>query len=151
MEAVQSLVHMSIGEEPKKRTLEKIRPRKKRVLIVDDDPDFAELLKYNIEKREPQMTCVTISDPYEAVISLTDENFEVIYIDQNMPGLNGDAVIREADRFIGYDTTAQMKKSSVYKTPVVLMSGRDLDQKRTNFSFFEIKEKVNKREFALMN
>lgn len=140
MQAVQSPVQMSV-----------VRPHKKRILIVDDDKDFADLLKYKLEKLEPNITCVTISDPYEAVISLTDENYDAIYMDQNMPGLNGDAVIREADRFIDYDSSAQMIKSPSHKTPVIFMSGRELDHKRPNFSFFEIRDKINKRDFALMN
>ncbi len=150
MEPVKNVAQLSIGKETKKH-VEKNRQRLKKVLIVDDDLDFADLLMHKLVQQEPQIKCIKISDPYEAVISLTDQSFDKIYMDQNMPGLNGNVVIREADRFIDYDTTSQMMRSPTQKTPVVLMSGSDLDKLDPKFSFFEIAEKINKRELAVFS
>ena len=57
-------------------------------LTVDDQKDSAALMKFMLEKIDPLGTHKTASTMQEA-LDKTDENVQIIFLDIEMPGLNG--------------------------------------------------------------
>jgi CheY-like chemotaxis protein len=65
-----------------------------RVLIVDDEPDIADMLAIGLERLGYET--VGVSDPLEALAAFTEQPdaFDVVITDQVMPGLRGIELIR---------------------------------------------------------
>jgi two-component system, OmpR family, response regulator MtrA len=66
--------------------------RKKRILIVDDDPGILTMLKLmlRLEGYDPSIC----SDPTEVVQRMTRESFDLVLLDAMMPHLDGLEVIK---------------------------------------------------------
>lgn len=62
-------------------------PRKKRILVIEDDAEMRSLLKDFIEGEEFEVN--TAYDGSEAFRKLAKENFDLIITDIRMPGLSG--------------------------------------------------------------
>jgi len=58
-----------------------------RVLIVDDDPDFAESLAILFESRGRQIDVAFSGE--KAIENCRDHDFDIAFIDINLPGMNG--------------------------------------------------------------
>ncbi len=59
----------------------------KRVLVVDDDDDYAEAIDEVFSLQGCKVTRIT--DPRDAMIHASDQDFDLLIIDKNMPHLNG--------------------------------------------------------------
>ena len=62
---------------------------KKRILIVDDDPDLLRLLADSIEFNCEGCEVVSVSNGYAALEQLERQPFDLIMTDYQMPGMNG--------------------------------------------------------------
>lgn len=65
----------------------------KRILILDDDPDFTSLMT-DIFKQSNYET-VPYLDPKAALAALTTESFDMLVTDHRMPGMTGEVLVRE--------------------------------------------------------
>lgn len=90
------------------------------VLIVDDDPDFLELLRDEIRQIENVIVDVA-HNPAEAVQKLTlrDHDYELIVSDWALEKSTGPEVLVKADSLIPGEAAV------TYKTPVLFISGSD--------------------------
>ncbi|MFB6292703.1 MAG: response regulator [Halonotius sp.] len=78
-------------------------PDEPTVLVVDDEPDVAELYAYRLRKEYT----VRQATSGEAALDALDETIDVVLLDRRMPGMTGDEVldrIRDTD----YDTRVVM-------------------------------------------
>jgi DNA-binding response OmpR family regulator len=91
---------------------------KKKILIVDDEKEFADLLKLRFETNN--YAAVTLSNPRNIVEVIKKESPDLILLDIVMPGLDG----YQAVKLIRDD----LKTISI---PIVLLTGKDLDPKET--------------------
>jgi DNA-binding response OmpR family regulator len=57
------------------------------IIVVDDDPISQRAVVYALEKA--QLRPVTTVDPNAALQMLTENNFDLVFLDVNMPGMNG--------------------------------------------------------------
>jgi excisionase family DNA binding protein len=73
---------------------EKIFPAKKRVLIVDDEPDVVEFIKGAIETMDYNCLVETAADGYEALIKVGDFKPELLVLDIRMPKIDGHEVCK---------------------------------------------------------
>lgn len=64
----------------------------KKILIVDDEPDIAELVSYNLQKEG--FDVLSASDGKEALEKTAKENFDFIILDLMLPGMHGMEVCR---------------------------------------------------------
>jgi DNA-binding NtrC family response regulator len=69
---------------------------KKRVLIVDDEEDFAKALAERLELREYDVSACFSGE--ESIARLKQYNFDVVILDVKMPGMDGIEVLRELKR-----------------------------------------------------
>lgn len=61
--------------------------QKETILIVDDEADIREFLKYNLEKSDYKV--ITAKDGKDGVESFKNENPDLILLDVMMPGMDG--------------------------------------------------------------
>jgi CheY-like chemotaxis protein len=62
---------------------------KRRILIVDDEPDFLRLLEHSIALSCEGCEVVPVSNGYAALEQLERQPFDLILTDYQMPGMNG--------------------------------------------------------------
>lgn len=88
------------------------QPKKLVILVVDDDPKIRELIQAFFSLKSDEFQCITASDAQQAMLKLTNQDFDMILIDNVMPGKTG------------IDFALFLKKSLKYtRTPIILMSG----------------------------
>jgi CheY-like chemotaxis protein len=68
-------------------------PAARRAMLIDDDKESVETLSYAIESLG--YCCSTFSDPHKAIQKITNEHFDVVITDMQMPGLSGIEVVKE--------------------------------------------------------
>ena len=64
----------------------------KRVLIVDDEPDIVESIRFNLEFED--IECIEAHDGEEALSKARNENPDLILLDIMLPKINGYKVAR---------------------------------------------------------
>jgi len=84
-----------------------------KVLVIDDDPDVAQVISLCFEMRWPQTTVVSAVDGNEGISLVETESPDVIILDIGLPEMNGFEVCREIRRF-----------SDV---PILMLTVRDAD------------------------
>ena len=62
---------------------------RKRILIVDDEPDLLRLLEDSIELYCERCEVVPVTNGYAALEQLERQSFDLILTDYQMPGMNG--------------------------------------------------------------
>ena len=68
----------------------------KTVLVVEDEADLAEVVRYNLEREGYRCRCV--ADGTSALAELRRERPDVLILDRMLPGLSGDEVIAKLRR-----------------------------------------------------
>lgn len=81
-----------------------------RVLICDDDPSTRFVLK-RILTRECRVEAEEATSGLDAVRLLTSGNFDLLFLDLQMPGIDG------------HDTLSTLRGSAMRDLPVVIVSG----------------------------
>ena len=73
---------------------------RKKILIVDDDPEVIEILRRLLEKPPQQYVIQAVSNGEDAVAALTLEAPDLVLLDITMPGMDGLEVMKHVDRNI---------------------------------------------------
>ncbi|MBC7713226.1 MAG: response regulator [Rhizobacter sp.] len=82
------------------------------ILIVDDDPKIRELIQAYFSVRNEEVNCIVASDVQQAGMKLSNQDFDLIIIDNIMP-------IK-----MGIDYALFLRRSIKYeRVPIILMSG----------------------------
>lgn len=91
MEMMAKQQEIRQAEQQAKRQAEQIDDTKKRILIVDDDPNVLKLVKGHLE---PNYTVATAISGSIALKFLSNKEVDLILLDYEMPGQDGDSVLR---------------------------------------------------------
>src|ERR1700687_1497807 len=90
-------VSSTTGEESRRNVVPKAgHPRVRRVLIVEDDKDIVELVRYNLEKEGYQVAAA--SDGLAALAHVKKSAPDLVILDLMLPKLSGLEVCREVRR-----------------------------------------------------
>jgi len=82
------------------------------ILVIDDDPKVRELLQVFFSLKGDGINCVIAGDTQQAVVKLSNQDFDIVLIDNLMPGKSG------------IDFALTMRQSLKYsQLPIILMSG----------------------------
>lgn len=65
------------------------KTNKYRCLIIDDDPLICDLLKHFCSKIDWVSTCISVGDGKQAMQALSNDQFDLILLDYNLPDLKG--------------------------------------------------------------
>ena len=91
-----------------------LRPK---ILIVDDDSNVTAVIEYLLT--ETGCDCVIASNGYDGIQCARHEEFALVILDINLPGLNG------------FDVCAWLKQDFRFqRTPIIFISGRLNDDDR---------------------
>lgn len=88
---------------------------KKKILVVDDEPAILELIEYNLEDNDYQVS--TAVDGQMALDKATDEKFDLILLDQMLPKLSGIEMLKK------------MRKAGNL-TPVIFLTAVDTEENK---------------------
>lgn len=118
----------------------------KRILIIDDDLDTAQSIKYVVESKGHSV-CDVVCDVYEALLALSDSAYDLVFIDQKMPGLDGASVLSKADINADIDPLIVESGRFVRSIPAVLMSAADINLKKNyELKNFKLVKLLNKKD-----
>lgn len=99
---------------------------KKRILIVDDEKAFAQLLKKNLELEADNYEFILAYNGQEALDKITNEKPDLILLDISLPDIDGLEVCKKIK---GTPETKGI--------PVILITGKDVEAKYTSFAHNE--------------
>jgi two-component system, OmpR family, alkaline phosphatase synthesis response regulator PhoP len=87
---------------------------KEKILVVDDEEDILELVRYNLAKEGYRVTCVFSGE--DALRKAREDTFDIVLLDLMLPGLDG------------LDICRQLKNNpSTKQIPVVMLTAKDDD------------------------
>ena len=110
-----------------------------KILIVDDDPVFLNLLGTFVGENYPLLQVITCLNPVKALTLIREGGFDLLVLDLEMPELDGAKLFNFA-----IETGMDPKR-------IVILSGRDSDYLHANFPLgtclavlnkFEVKQKA---------
>jgi two-component system OmpR family response regulator len=70
-----------------------VRKNRRRILVIDDEKDIAEVFKFGLEANGFEVD--TITDPFEALSNFKADNYDIIISDVRMPSMNGFELCKE--------------------------------------------------------
>ncbi|MGE3974717.1 MAG: PleD family two-component system response regulator [Bdellovibrionales bacterium] len=107
----------------------------KSILLIEDDPDFAAVLKSHLES-QPGIRVKVAKDPYEATDALTEKCYDLVIADWALPPFNASNAIQQADNFLRMDPLLPLKWT-YQRVPVLLISGQDHTKELKHLKPFE--------------
>jgi len=104
-----------------------------KVLIIDDEDSFLDLVRDHILHRFPGLIVLTCDDPVHCLASITTD-LDLLLIDLEMPGLDGAKVL------------AYATSKGVEKNRIIIFSGRDAEYLHKRFPLGSCLGVLNKFE-----
>lgn len=86
---------------------------KKRILIVDDEKDFTEIVSTLLDFHNFQAD--TVNDPKQALHAIQEGNYDLVVTDLMMPGMDGFQMVEEL-----------RKDPKHHEIPVIVLSAKTL-------------------------
>lgn len=125
----------------------------KRILVIDDDVDLASAVVAFIQACNHHIICDVATEPYEALLMLSDAKYDMVLVDQKIPGLYGTDLLKKIDNFIDQDPLIVESGRYDQLIPIVLMSGSKVklphDFKLNNFYLETIINKQSITDFLM--
>lgn len=143
------IAESTVSPENLKATIRSTTLNRRKVLVVEDDGDMAQLTRLLIEQFSGAR-CDIVVDSYEAIEALCDSNYDYLVVDQNLPGLKGIEVLMKLDSYLDTDPILAEQCRFNHKIPVLLMSVDSITVPHgLRLSHFEITDRINKRDLGL--
>ncbi len=92
----------------------------KKILLIEDDVDLAGVLVHNLMKRYSCKIDIA-SDPFEAINQATENFYDLIILDWNLPGLNGGETLSRIEKAMFFEPTLPIQWDG-RQVPVVVFS-----------------------------
>ncbi len=105
-----------------------------KILIIDDDATFLELLCQYIKEYYPLLQVETCVDPLRALAVIRRKDLDLMLLDLEMPTLDGTKIFKYA------------VESGVDKNSIVILSGRDAEYLHDHFPMGTCLAVLNKYE-----
>jgi len=104
-----------------------------KILLIDDDALFLNLLEKYVEEHYPGLNIQTCHDPVKCLVSITAD-LDLLLVDLEMPGLDGSKVLSYA------------VSRGVNKNRIIILSGRDAEYLHERFPMGSCLAVLNKSE-----
>lgn len=95
----------------------------KRILVIDNDADLTNAVLSFIQSFHHNIICDVATEPYEALLMLSDAKYDMVIIDKKIPYLYGTDFLKKMDNFIDQDPLIVESGRYDQIIPIVLMSG----------------------------
>jgi CheY-like chemotaxis protein len=119
---------------------------KRSVLLVEDDIELAHLLNAKVTERFHDAQVDMAHDPFEAMNMMAEKPYDLVLMDWNLPGFNGNQAIAQATRDFDFDPNLPIEWREK-STPVVVMSADTEEHCPMRSSrYFKYAGHVNKTE-----
>ncbi len=105
----------------------------KKILLIDDDAAFLNVLKEYVAEQYPGLEIMACNDPLECLANITDD-LDLLLVDLEMPGLDGSKVLSYA------------VSKGVSKSRIIILSGRDAEYLHKRFPMGSCLAVLNKFE-----
>jgi len=116
-----------------------------RILVVEDDQDVASFTRHIIQKNS-MTRCEVANDSYEAIQKLCDHKYDLILLDQNLPGMSGTVFLQQMDDYVDKDPLLSQSPHFVEKIAVIIMFVNVLpDLKQMKLQHFEVVDFIEKK------
>jgi CheY-like chemotaxis protein len=123
------------SEQPKKpkpplnqkASIKKMRRLPNKVLLIEDDDSYAQLLAYALEQ-EARCEVTIATDSFEAANQMSRHPFDLIITDWKLPPFTGFTSLRKADQTLALDPMAPEEWFLHKKTPVIVVTVCDADE-----------------------
>lgn len=113
------------------------RTKPKRILLVEDDVDMSALLQYSLGK-EYSCRVDIAADPFEAMNMMTEQFYNLIILDWNLPAFDGGETLKKAEQVMALEPMLPIQWDR-QEVPVVVLSSSDQAdcswQKTKHFNF----------------
>ncbi len=106
----------------------------KLVIIIDDDEDDIEMMKYVFKKANVNIHCISFYLPIEAISRLSKAEYPIpdyVFIDINMPLMSGPECLFELRKLDKFENVPII----IYSTYLPMEIGEDLMKKGATFAF----------------
>lgn len=103
-----------------KKPMIKGLPKIKKILIIEDDQDTSDLIAHALRSRYLCTTQVA-QDPFEAINLITENFYDLIILDWQLPGLSGTDTLATAEKSLKLEPSLPVKWG-FQKVPVVIFS-----------------------------
>ena len=106
----------------------------KRILVVDDEPFFCDMLQLYLLKSlfSTPMNLVSVSNGKEALLALQTQSFDLMITDYSMPIMNGVDLIKAIEKL----------PKELHPGHVIMISG-DCPDLRTSLSLTQLDKPIN--------
>lgn len=94
----------------------------RRVLILDDDADFAEILTWSLRKALPNAKFDQVTNHFEALNCMSEKKYDFLVFDWRLQNTNCWSALTLVDRHLNMDPTVPFQWT-IDKVPVVVVSG----------------------------
>lgn len=104
------------------------------ILVIDDDPDFAEAMKAHLETNGQYQVDLAL-DPFEGANLLADRRYDMVVTDCVLQDWDGVTTLENADHLIDVDPTVGEQWMDMTPVKVMFCSGapiRLIDLRRAN-------------------
>lgn len=92
------------------------------VLVIDDDPDFADAMKHQLESSGLFQVALAL-DPFEGANLLADRRFDMVVTDCMLQDWDGVTTLENADHLIDVDPTVGEQWTDIRPVKVLFCSG----------------------------
>jgi CheY-like chemotaxis protein len=105
----------------------------KKILLIDDDRLFLDLLTNYVRERYPDLEIITCNEPLQGLAQI-DKDLDLLLLDLEMPKMDGGKLLSYA---IG---------KGLDRRRIIILSGRDADYLHERFAMGECLAVLNKNE-----
>ena len=105
----------------------------KKILIIDDDRLFLDLLTNYVRERYPNLEIITCDDPLQGLAQI-DKDIDLLLLDLEMPKIDGGKLLSFAI------------EKGLDRKRIIILSGRNADYLHERFAMGECLAVLNKNE-----